>query len=64
MRWSIRQRLPSIFLTRSYFISNFYDMGLPYPPPGADWVRVGADALLVDTYTGEILDVAYDAFYW
>ena len=63
-RWTIRQRLPSIFLTRTYFIDNFYGMGLPYPPPGAEWIRVGADALLVDIFTGEILDVAYDAFYW
>ena len=43
---------------------TFYGMGLPYPPPGAEWIRVGADALLVDIFTGEILDVAYDAFYW
>jgi Ni/Co efflux regulator RcnB len=64
VRWSIRQRLPSIFLSRSYFIDDFYGMGLPYPPPGAEWVRVGSDALLVDVFTGEILDIAYDAFYW
>ena len=64
VRFSFGQRLPSVFLAPNYFVGDYFSMGLPYPPPGAEWVRVGADALLVDTFTGEILDVVQDAFYW
>ena len=37
--------------------------GLPYPPPGTVWVRYGDDALLIDQYTGEIVEVIYGLFY-
>lgn len=37
--------------------------GLPYPPPGAMWVRYWNDALLVDTYSGQVIDVIHD-FFW
>lgn len=63
-RWSINQYLPSIFLSSSYFIPNFYDIGLPYPPRGTEWIRVGDDALLVDIYSGEVIDVVPSVFYW
>ena len=64
VRWSVRQRLPSVFLMPNYYIQDVYSIGLPYAPPGTEWVRVGNDALLVDLYTYEILDVAQDVFYW
>jgi len=31
--------------------------------PGYVWVRYGPDALLIDTYTGEIIQVRYDVFW-
>jgi len=37
--------------------------GLPYPPPGAAWVRYYNDALLIDTYTGTVIDVI-PGFFW
>jgi Ni/Co efflux regulator RcnB len=37
--------------------------GLPYPPPGAVWIRYFNDAMLIDTYSGTILDVI-PAFFW
>jgi len=37
--------------------------GLPYAPPGAVWVRYWNDALLVDTWSGEVIDVIPD-FFW
>ena len=37
--------------------------GLPYPPPGKQWVRYWNDALLVDTYTGEVVD-SIQGFFW
>jgi Ni/Co efflux regulator RcnB len=37
--------------------------GLPYAPPGTEWVRYWNDAVLVDMYTGEVVDVIRD-FFW
>lgn len=37
--------------------------GLPYPPAGAAWVRYWNDAVLVDVYTGTVLDVI-PGFFW
>ena len=37
--------------------------GLPYPPPGAAWVRYYNDALLIDIYTGTVIDVI-PGFFW
>lgn len=37
--------------------------GLPYPPPGAQWVRYWNDAVLVDMYTGTVIDVI-PGFFW
>jgi len=62
-RWSWGQTLPSFFWTREYWLTDFYDYGLPPPPYGAIWVRVGDDALLIDQYTGEIIEVDYGVFY-
>ena len=33
------------------------------PPPDAVWVRYGDDALLIDRYTGEVIQVEYGVFY-
>jgi hypothetical protein len=60
--WSIGAFLPLLFLADTYYID--YDwIGLPPPPYGTRWVRYGPDALLVDTYSGEIVDVVYNVFY-
>lgn len=32
-------------------------------PYGYEWVRVGADALLVDRHSGEVIRVEHDVFY-
>ena len=37
--------------------------GLPYPPPGAAWVRYYNDVLLIDLYSGTVLDVI-PGFFW
>ena len=62
-RWSWGQTLPSFFWTRDYWLTNFYAYDLPPPPYGAIWVRVRDDALLIDQYTGEIIEVDYGIFY-
>ena len=62
-RWSFGMTLPSIFWGRDYWIDDYSDYGLAYPPPGCVWVRYGDDAILIDEYTGEILEVVYGQFY-
>jgi Ni/Co efflux regulator RcnB len=61
--WTFGETLPALFWTRNYWLSDFGDYGLMPPPPGTVWVRDGADALLIDQYSGEIIQVAYNVFY-
>lgn len=61
-RWSFGMTLPSIFWAQNYWISDYSNYGLGYPPPGTVWVRYNDDAILIDRYTGEILEVVYDQF--
>jgi Ni/Co efflux regulator RcnB len=63
VRWSHGQRLPAVYLAHEFWLINFGLFGLFAPPPGLVWVRYGPDALLVDMYTGEIVQVRYNAFY-
>ena len=52
---------PAYFGQRYWFDPSMY--GLPYPPPGTQWVRYWNDAVLVDVYTGEVVDVI-QGFFW
>jgi hypothetical protein len=56
------ERFPLALLIAPYFITDFAYLGLVAPAPGLEWVRYGPDALLVNTYTGEVVDVAYGVF--
>jgi hypothetical protein len=61
--YSIGWRMwPSYYGSR-YWINNPYQYRLPYAPPGYRWVRYYDDAVLVDTWTGEVVDVIYN-FFW
>jgi Ni/Co efflux regulator RcnB len=61
--WSFGQFLPAPFFADNYTLYDYWDYGLPAPPYGFEWVRVGADALLVRPVDGYILDVARDLFW-
>jgi Ni/Co efflux regulator RcnB len=61
-RWGVGQRLPRLFLSPGYFI-NWSAYNLGPPAPGCEWVRYGPDALMVNRYTGQVVDVAYGVFY-
>jgi Ni/Co efflux regulator RcnB len=43
-------------------VADYWLFGLEIPPAGYEWVRVGADALLVNIVDGEILQVEYGVF--
>jgi Ni/Co efflux regulator RcnB len=62
-RWSYGEYLPSSYYARPFWLLNAIAYGLFSPPPGLIWVRYGDDALLIDQYTGEIVQVRYDVFY-
>lgn len=61
-RYDIGYRLsPAYYGQRYWFDPGMY--GLPYPPPGTQWVRYWNDALLVDIYSGQVID-AIPNFFW
>ena len=61
--WGFGDFLPRGWFAPDYWIGDFWDYDLPYPPPGFHWVRVGDDALLVDDYSGRIVQVVNDIFW-
>jgi Nickel/cobalt transporter regulator len=61
-RLSIGVVLDELFFGRNYWIDPLY-YHLPPAPPGTQWVRYYDDVLLVDVYSGEVVDVIYDFFY-
>jgi Ni/Co efflux regulator RcnB len=61
--WGFGDVLPHGWYGSSFWIDDFYDYDLPYPPPGMHWVRVGDDVFLVDDYSGRIVQVIRDMFW-
>lgn len=57
-QWGYGDSLPWGWYGPSYWIEDWYAFGLPIPPVGCEWVRVGRDALLIDTFDGRVLSVA------
>jgi hypothetical protein len=66
--WSYRPyqigwRLWPGYYGRQYWINDPYQYRLPFAPAGTVWVRYWDDALLVDTWSGEVIDVIHN-FFW
>lgn len=61
--WAFGDVLPRGWYGDDYRIGEFWEYGLPYPPPGYDWVRVDDDAFLIDSFTGRIAQVVRNLFY-
>lgn len=60
--FDIGYQLQSVYFGQQYWIDPaMYE--LPYPPPGTQWVRYWNDALLVDMYSGQVVDVIHN-FFW
>lgn len=61
--FSIGWRLwPSYYHSR-YWLSDPWQYRLPYAPPGYRWIRYYDDAILVDTWDGQVVDVIRN-FFW
>ncbi|HVE01812.1 MAG TPA: RcnB family protein [Sphingomicrobium sp.] len=62
-RYSIGWRLWPSYYSSSFWINDPWQYRLPYAPPGYRWIRYYDDAILVDTFSGEVVDVLYN-FFW
>lgn len=62
-RFSIGWRLWPQYYVSSYWIADPSMYRLPPAPPGTRWIRYYNDALLVDMWTGELID-AIPNFFW
>jgi Ni/Co efflux regulator RcnB len=60
--FSIGYRMWPAYYGNQYWIDPAM-YGLPYPPPGAAWVRYYNDVMLIDLYSGTVLD-AIPGFFW
>ena len=62
-RFGIGYRLWPAYYGNNFWINDPWYYRLPYAPPGTQWIRYYDDALLVDMYSGQVIDVIYD-FFW
>jgi Ni/Co efflux regulator RcnB len=61
-RWGYGDVLPRAYWGQDYWLSDYWLFGLEVPPVGYEWVRYGPDAVLIDTNTGEVIQVVYGRF--
>ena len=61
--FQIGWRLWPAYYGSRYWINDPWQYRLPYAPPGYRWVRYWNDALLVDTWTGTVVDMI-PGFFW
>ena len=61
--FTIGWRLWPNYYSSGYWIADPWTYRLPPAPPGTRWIRYYNDALLVDTWTGEVIDVVHDVFW-
>jgi len=62
-RYGIGWRLWPSYYSNRYWLHDPWSYRLPYAPWPYKWVRYWDDAMLVNTRTGEVVDVIYD-FFW
>jgi len=60
--WAYGQTLPRAYWASQYILADYWLFALEVPPAGYEWVRDDTDALLIDTNSGEILQVEYGVF--
>lgn len=61
--YSIGWRMWPSYYSSNYWLNDPWEYRLPYAPPGTRWIRYYNDAILVDTWSGQVVDVIYD-FFW
>jgi Ni/Co efflux regulator RcnB len=61
-QWHYGEILPRAYWASQFILADYWLFALEVPPAGYEWVRDGADAMLVNIDTGEILQVEYGVF--
>lgn len=61
-RWVYGEFLPFGWFAQDYWVSDYWDYGLPVPPYGYTWVRVGPDVLLINQANGFVAESVYGVF--
>jgi|SRR5436190_3962575 len=61
--YQIGWRLWPSYYGSNYWINDPWQYRLPYAPPGYVWIRYWDDALLVDTWSGQVVDMIPN-FFW
>jgi hypothetical protein len=61
--YQVGWRLWPSYYSSNYWLTDPWQYRLPYAPPGYRWIRYYDDALLVDTWNGQVVDVIYN-FFW
>ena len=61
--YSIGWRMWPSYYRSSYWLSDPWQYRLPHAPPGYRWIRYFDDAILVDTWDGQVVDVIHN-FFW
>jgi Ni/Co efflux regulator RcnB len=61
--WRFGDSLPYGWYGPQYRLMDWWAYGLPMPPIGYEWVRIGDDAVLVDIFSGRVVQVAYRLFW-
>ena len=61
--WGFGDFLPRTWFGTGAWMIDPWQYDLPLPPPGYDWVRAGYDALLVDAYSGRVVQVVRNVFW-
>jgi Ni/Co efflux regulator RcnB len=62
-RHNVGWRLWPDYYSARYWLDDPWQYRLPPAYPGTRWIRYHNDALLVDVWTGEVVDVIYN-FFW
>lgn len=60
--YTLGERLPNGLLDSHYELNDYGTYELVAPPSGTVWVRVGSDAFLVRSDTGEVIQSDYGVF--
>lgn len=62
-RYDIGYRMWPNYYGSRYWLNDPWQYRLPYAPNGYRWIRYWNDAILVDTWSGEVVDVIRN-FFW
>ena len=61
--YNIGWRMWPSYYSSHYWLTDTWQYRLPYAPAGTRWIRYWDDAVLVDTWSGQVVDVIYN-FFW